>query len=199
MSLTSVRLLHGNLLRSLGEIGRATQLHEDAMDACESQASFLLFASQAQMALDQFALGDLKNGEKYLHAALAHNLVGVIGPCIGLPYISRALAEWAACSGEWLTAAARIRMFLDEIQRRDLPYDRVQACYDYGCCLEGAGQLEDAEAIFLSLLPELDKSQFHRLHYQVAIALAAHYERLNYPERKQAFMISAEREKSFLQ
>ena len=158
----------------------------------------MLFASQAQMALDYFAAGDLKAAEGYLKEALSSDLVGVIGPCIGLPYLSHALAEWAARSGEWQAAISACAPVLAETQRRNLPYDLVQVSFDFGRCLEGAGQRTEAESVFLSLLPVLEKSQFHRLRYQLDTALAAHFDHLGNPDQRQVYLQSALLEKSFL-
>jgi len=137
--------------------------------------------------------------ERYLTDALSSDLVGVIGPCIGLPYLSHALAEWAAQSGKWQTALDAIQPLLVEALRRDLPFDRVQVQFDYASCLEGAEQVGEAESVFFSILPEVTESQFYRLHHQVDQALAAHFDRLGLLEQAKAYIHSNQAGNSPLQ
>ena len=108
-------------------------------------------------------------------------MIGVVGPCFGLPFVSQAWREWAYRTGEWQAAIVSIRRILEEVQRRKLPFDEVQVLYDYGRCLESAGQVDQAKAIFLSILPEVKKSLFHRLYSQLDEALAAHSVDLDNP------------------
>jgi DNA-binding SARP family transcriptional activator len=177
MSLTTVELLYGDLLRRTGQLDKALEIHRQALDASLRQASFLTFASHAQMALDYFEGGDQETGEHHLKEAQSSDWVGVIGPCIGLPFVSHALADWASLSGEWQSALESIRPILAETQRRNLPYDHVQVCYDFGCILEGAGRTDEAEEVLLSIQPQVEKSQFLRLHHQITNTLASHYQR----------------------
>ncbi len=198
MSLTTVKLLHGDLLRRLGQLEKALVLHQEALDASLHQASFMLFACQAQLALDYFAEGDLQTGKRCLQDSQAHDLVGVIGPCIGLPFVSHALADWAVQSGEWQPAIDSIAAILREVQRRNLPYDQVQVGFDYGCCLEGAGQADQALSVFLTILPTVEKCHFYRLQSQLAAALAAHFESQGNRAEQHKYLRLAKLENSFL-
>jgi hypothetical protein len=122
----------------------------------------------------------------------------VIGPCFGLPFVSHALAEWAALSGEWQPAIGSIAAILREVRRQNLPFNQVQVGYDYGCCLEGAGQADQAESVWLSILPTVEKSRFYRLQSRLAAALAAHFESQGNRAEQHKYLQLTQNEKTFL-
>lgn len=136
----------GSLLREIGNLGQAHELHLEAHAVTLRQAPFLLHALETQLALDALAANDPESAHKWLQAAQAHVPAGAISRAwIVLADLPVALASYAHQTDEWENALTTVQERIAEVRQRLLPIYLPSLLVTCGECQAASGQ-EDAAA-----------------------------------------------------
>ena len=84
MALTAIPTQLGAMLRELGQIEEAQALHQEAHDASQRLAPFMLRGVESQLALDALSAGEVNECERWLCQAHAREPLGEIGTALQL-------------------------------------------------------------------------------------------------------------------
>lgn len=172
MSLTTVKLQLGHVLRDIGQINRAVQLHREALETSIHLAPFMLIPVESQLALDYLSTGDLPLARQFLQSALDRRPVGVIGSGFCLPYLSMARVEWAHSTGEWQGVLETIQAAVREAQRHELNYFDFLLRYEQGRVLHGLGRPAEAGRLWRELHTQAETAGARLLMQKTTAALA---------------------------
>ena len=175
MALTAIPTQLGAMLRELGQIEEAQTLHQEAHDASQRLAPFMLRGVESQLALDALSAGEVNECERWLCQAHAREPLGEIGTALLLTYPASAAVGWAEKSGDWDFALAAVEDALEEASRRHLAIHQTHLAYEQGRCLAGLGRASNAEECFLQVLAKADKAGLRPLQRHVHTALVSLY------------------------
>jgi tetratricopeptide (TPR) repeat protein len=175
MALTAIPTQLGAMLRELGQIEGAQALHQQAHDASQRLAPFMLRAVESQLALDAIAAGEVNECERWLCQAHAREPLGEIGTALLLTYPASAAVGWAEAGGDWDFALAAVEDALEQANRRHLAVHQTHLAYERGRCLAGLGRASDAEECFLQALARAEESGLQPLQRRVHTALVSLY------------------------
>jgi tetratricopeptide (TPR) repeat protein len=139
----------GSLLRDLGNLERASELHREAHAVAMHHAPFLVHALDAQLALDALAANDAESAAEWLRAAQAHMPRGAISRAwIVLADLPLAFVSYAHQTKEWDIALAIVEERLDEVRRRVLSIYLPSLLVARGDCQVATGQNGAAESSY---------------------------------------------------
>jgi DNA-binding SARP family transcriptional activator len=177
MSLTTVRLIFGAILREIGQIGLAIKIHREALEFSQSRAPFMLQGAAAQLALDCFANGEIDGGEGWLRQAQEQEAPGAIGTAFGFPFLAQASAEWAGMRGGWETALPAVQEAIRQSRQRRLAIYELELAYELGRGYLGLGLFQPSRESLLKALAQAQANQLHPLEWRIHLALWELYNR----------------------
>ena len=167
----------GALLRTLGASEHARLLHEEAHTAAHQQAPFMLAAIEAQLAQDNFALGEPEQGLHWLQAALRHQPQGAISRAwITLADLPLATVAAAEVTGDWAQATHLVEQTVAEVQQRQLPVYLPVLQIAQARCYQAGGQIELATRYLHAVLALAKPAPLVPVLWQAQRMLAALYQ-----------------------
>jgi tetratricopeptide (TPR) repeat protein len=167
----------GRLLRTIGQVEQARALHERAHATSLQRAPFLLRAVETQLAMDAFAAGRVKEGQRWLQSVLDREPSGDIGTAyLVLADPACAAVRAAERTGAWALALEMVLDAIQEAKRRRLPFYLPLLLHEQGRSLEGLERMPEAEAKYCESLALARQCGLRPLQWRSHAALARLYQ-----------------------
>jgi DNA-binding SARP family transcriptional activator len=150
---TVIPIATGVLYRELGDLDKAQTIHEQAYTTACIRAPFLLYAVEAQLAMDAFAVAQPEEGVKWLTAAQAHIPRGAIGRAwFSLADVAHAAVSGGGIAHGWEVALAVVEESWTEAKRRRLDFYLPELLLDKARCLDALDRHTEAVQSLQNLL-----------------------------------------------
>ena len=182
MAFTMAPVVLADLLEQVGQAEKAQSLLEQAHQASQEKAPFLLQAVEAQLAINAYRTGQVEAGQRWYQQSQTREPLGQIGTVfIFMPLVLVAGAA-ARHNGRWAEALTIIEQAIQEANDRHLMIYLPRLLVEAGVCLLAMEQQNEAETRLHTALATAQEANLLPVILQGQSTLARHYQQHNRPQ-----------------